>query len=168
MSRFRPTIDNIDERTYGNYYDTPESVTLTRGTVTNPPSSGTVAEVATMHDGSFYQCTEVNSPGNPGIELVFDYRGVTAIKGIAVRAYYNGVTTHAVRIEIYDFVNSAWRTVHTMMTTLDWMQHFKAIPDGYKYIDHPTGNAKLQFIHDEQGTGAGAHQLYIDFAAFTH
>ena len=130
------------------------SVTLNNGT-----SSDGVADLQAINDGLEYHVDEAT--GEPGMDLEVDFTGVTVISRIVVRAYYEGGTTHGVQIQLWNFSDSGWETIHTLSTCVAYQQHFKTIIDGDNYISG--GNATMRFWHEESGTAS--HDLYIDYAA---
>jgi hypothetical protein len=136
-------------------YKTADSVTET---VTDGTAGG-VAGTQTLLDGTIYQIEENNSA--PAIDVEFVFSGITKISAIVLSAYYLGSTGHAVRINLWNYTDVQWDTFHTLMTGLDYEQHFKSVTDDTKYIS--SGAAKGQIYHTENGIAS--HVLYVDYFA---
>ena len=129
-------------------------VTLTTGS-----TGSALSDLQTMLDGNTYDITEAT--GAPGINLEVDFTGVTQIKYVIVQANYNGAVTHAVRIQLYNYDDTAWDTIDTISHGLDQGQHFVAIPNDADYISG--GAAIVRLYHTE--TGNASHDLYVDYVA---
>ena len=127
-------------------------VTLNAGS-----SSDTVADVQAPLDGNTY--TIVEATGAPGMNLEIDFIGVTKISRIAVSAYYDGSSAHAVRIQLYNYTDTAWDTMHTMNDGRDYEQHFKTVLDDSDYISG--GAAIIRLYHTESGNAS--HDLHVDY-----
>jgi hypothetical protein len=136
-------------------YVTADSVTET---VTDGTSGG-VAGTQVLLDGTVYKIEENNS--TPAIDVEFVFSGIKKISQIVVSAYYDGSTAHAVRINLWNYTDTQWDTFHTLMTGLDYEQHFITVPDDTKYISG--GAAKAQLYHTEGGILT--HYLYVDYMA---
>ena len=93
-----------------------------------------------------------------------DFTGVTNINAIVIRAYYDGMATHAVRAALYNYNDTAWDVIHTLNDGRDYEQHFKAIPDDTDYISG--GNAIIRFYHNESGNTS--HHLYLDYVSLRY
>jgi hypothetical protein len=155
---------NLDELTGGGEttlhshvlsYKTADSVieTVTDGT------TGGVAGTRILLDGTVYMINEDNT--TPAIDVEFVFSGITKISAIVAYIYYLGSVAHAVRINLWNYTDVRWDTFHTLMTGLDYEQHFKTVPDDTKYIS--AGNAKVQLYHTENGIGG--HELHVGFMA---
>jgi len=136
----------------GTHYDEPTSDTLTAGT-----SSEDYTDLTDLLDGNVYHVTEVAA--TPGYDLAVNFTGIEWFNAIVVRGYYNGGTTHACRINLYNYTNASYDTLHTMMTSMDYQHHVVTVPDDYDYLSN--GSAKVQFYHSEAGNVT--HDLYIDW-----
>jgi hypothetical protein len=147
--------ENTTLHSHALSYKTADSVieTVTDGT------SGGVAGTQTLFDGTVYKIEEDNTTPAIDVELVFS--GVTIIRAILVYIYYIGAVTHAIRVNLRNFVDVRWDTFHTLMTGLDYEQHFKTVPDDTKYICD--GNAKVQLYHAEGGITS--HELHVGYMA---
>jgi hypothetical protein len=147
--------ENTTLHSHALSYKTADSVieTVTDGT------SGGVAGTQTLFDGTVYKIEEDNT--TPAIDVEFVFSGITKISKIVVSAYYLGAVSHAVRINLWNYTDVRWDTFHTLMTGLDYEQHFKTVPDDTKYICD--GNAKIQLYHTENGIAS--HELYVDYMA---
>ena len=99
----------------------------------------------------------------PGIYLLLNFTGVTRIREVVARAYYVGSSTHAVRIEIYNWTTASWVTLTTLNTGMDMEQwELTLLVDDDDYISGG-GAARLSFYHNESGNAS--HDLYIDYVA---
>jgi hypothetical protein len=147
--------ENTTLHSHALSYKTADSVieTITDGT------SGGVAGTQTLFDGTVYKIEEDNT--TPAIDVEFVFSGITKISAIIVSAHYLGAATHAIRINLWNYTDTQWDTFHTLMTGLDYEQHFITVPDDTKYIY--AGNAKIQLYHAE--SGITSHDLYVGYMA---
>jgi hypothetical protein len=146
-----------DDGTWGTpasvaIYEEADGVTLNNGT-----SASSLSDLQTMLDGNTYDIAE--EVGAPGINVEIEFAGVIEINQVIVSAYYSGSPTHAVRIQLYNYNDAAWDTIHTINDGRDIEQHFKTIVDDSDYI--LSGNAIVRLYHAENGNGS--HNLYIDY-----
>jgi hypothetical protein len=130
------------------------SVNLVAGT-----STDTVADLQTLLDGAEYHINEVAA--TPGINLEVAYSSVVVFNFVLVRAYYSGASTHAVRIQLYNYSSSDYDTINIINTGIDHQQVLSFVPAITNYIS--SGAATIRFYHAEAGNAA--HDLYIDYAA---
>lgn len=134
-------------------YHEATSLTLTTGS-----SSDTLSDLTTMLDSATYTIEEV--AGAPGSDLTINFTSnVTSISHVVVNAYYDGSSTHAVRVQLYNYVSGAWVTIHTINDGRDFEQHYKVIQDDTVFISSST--ASVRFYHTEAGNAA--HRLYVDY-----
>lgn len=138
-----------------DYYLSPTSVTLVAGT-----SANTVTDLQTWLDGNIYHIDE--AAATPGQDLRVNFTNVARLLGIRVSAYYAGSSTHAVRIQLYNYDTTGWDTIHTIETGMDYEYIVAYIPDDTDYID-ASNNAIFRFYHTENGNSS--HDSYIDYAA---
>jgi hypothetical protein len=138
-------------------YKEANSINLIAGT-----SSSSISDLQTLLDGNTYDIVEAAS--TPGTNLEVSFTGVTAINRLVVAAFYDGNAAHAVRVQLYNYTDTAWDTIHTMNDGRDIEQHFKTIVDDSDYIS--SGAAKVRFYHAE--SGSTAHDLYIDYVALAY
>jgi len=128
-------------------------------TTNNGTPTGSVSDLQTMADGNSYDIVEVS--GAPGINVEVDFADVTAIQHVVVSAYYEGNTSHAVRVQLYNYTDTAWDTFDTLhhFATSDFLQMVILVPDDSDYISG--GAAIVRLDHTE--TGTPGHDLYIDY-----
>jgi hypothetical protein len=98
-------------------------------------------------DGNVYQIGEEAT--TPGAQLDVTFENVTSISNIVMRGYYAGGTTHAVRLQMYNYSCGTWDTIHTIKTAIDFEQHFKAVTYSSNYISD--GTVQTRIIHSELG-----------------
>ena len=133
-------------------YAEANGITLNTGT-----SGDALADLQAPLDGNVYTILEVS--GAPGIDIEVAFVDVEKISSIAVSAYYEGSVSHAIRIQLYNYTDTTWDTVHTIYHGLDYEQHFKTITDDTNYIYR--GAAIVRLYHTESGTPS--HDLHIDY-----
>jgi len=131
-------------------------------TLNNGTSSSSVSDLQALLDGNTYDVVEAT--GAPGMNLEVDFTGVTKISRIAVRAYYDGSSTHAVRVQLYNYNDAVWDTVHTLNDGRDFQQHFKTVPDDTDYISG--GAAIIRLYHTESGNAS--HDMHVDYVGLVH
>ena len=135
-------------------YITANGVTLNYGT-----SSDTVTDLQTQLDGNIYSIEEVAD--TPGIDLEVDFANIVKFTKVIVKAYYNGGSTHAIRIQLYNNDTTNWDTLSTLNTGIDHQQLTLTIADDTDYIS--SGVVIVRFYHTELGNAS--HDLYIDWCA---
>lgn len=146
---------------------TADSITLSNGT-----STDALADLQTAHDGSFYHINEV--AGAPGIRLIVDFVSVTAFNWVEVIAIYDGSSSHAVGIQLYNWSTTAWDTFDALQTG----QEDVTTADGYILCNHgfllpadtnyigtggSAGQVRVRFNHTMNGNAS--HDMYIDVVA---
>ena len=147
-------LNKIEQGIYDMHHPTviaPSSVTVNAGTTTD-----LVADMQVKDDGNLYTISDVAAA--PGIDLEVNFANVTTLIGIVVDAYYNGSTSHAVRLQLWDKDTEAWNTFHTLMLSLDQQQSYLRVLTSAPYID--SGVVKMRFYHTEVGNPS--HDLLID------
>jgi hypothetical protein len=150
------------EKLWFKVIDDSNDIYVTADSVTETVTDGTAGGVAgtqVLLDGTIYQIEENNS--TPAIDVEFVFSGIKSISAIVASIYYLGAVSHAVRINLWNYTDVQWDTFHTLMTGLDYEQHFKSVPDDTKYISG--GAAKAQLYHSENGIAS--HVLYVDYMA---
>jgi len=136
----------------------PASVTLNAGSSTDG-----VADLQTPLDGNVYHVDE--AAATPGIDLECNFTGIVRIRSIFVRAYYVGGTTHAIRLQLYNYNTAGYDTIHTLNTGLDVEQFLLELPViDTNYIS--AGAAKVRFYHTEMGNAS--HDMYVDYVALCY
>ena len=136
---------------------TPASVTKVEGGAV----TGTVAGVQTMLDGSLYEVVE--AAGTPGFDLEFAFSGITKTPTeIVVRVLYEGISTHGVAVELWDYTGTpAYDRVHQFTAMLDYQVIYIPLPSWSNYLSG--GAAKLRIVHFSAGNPA--HDVHIDYVA---
>ena len=132
----------------------PASITLNAGTGT-----GSVTDLQTMLDGNAYHIDE--AAATPGFDLEVNFTGVTRIRGVQVRCFYDGPDTHVVRIEVRNQTGAAWDVLNTFVGNQgDFDTILSLLPDDANYIDG-SGNAAVRIYHVSAGNAS--HDIDIDF-----
>jgi hypothetical protein len=149
---------------------TAASLTLTAGT-----SAETVTDLQSSHDGTFYHITE--AAATPGIDMYVEFTGITAFNWVHILGSYNGSSSHAVAIQLYDWTLAGddWETWGSLQTAFEdvstadgiiLQNHSFFIPSDSKYIGTAGGDAgkvRVRFYHTMGGSAA--HDLYLDVVA---
>jgi len=147
---------------------TAASVTLTAGTT---PAS-VVADLQTEGDGLFYHIDE--AAATPGIALMVEFTGITAFNWVNILAWYDGSATHALAVQLYDWVSVAYKTFSAIQTgmgnvttaggyILDNIDFF--VPSDANYIGTggDAGKVRVRLYHTLGGNSL--HNLDIDVVA---
>ena len=147
---------------------TADSVTLTNGTT----AAGVVADLQTAHDGNFYHIVE--AAGAPGINIIIDFVDVEFFSWLNLIALYDGSSTHALGVQLYNWGDTAWDTFDALQTGQENVttasgyilgNHDCAIPNSSDYIGTIAndGDVRVRLYHTM--TGNSSHDLYIDVVA---
>jgi hypothetical protein len=139
-------------RKIGDVYPA-NGLTITEGTQT----AGNLASTATLADGDFLQITETVT--TPGLDVRFDFVSVNRIREVIFSGYYEGSTSHNVTIDLYNYDDVAWDTLHTFYTGLYTSHVYIRIPVDADYVSG--GLAVMRFYHAIIGNIN--HDLYIDY-----
>ena len=129
--------------------------------------TGTVSNLQTAHDGSFYIVNE-ESGETPGLDFVVDFAGVTAFNWVQVLARYQQASAgHGITImlEITPFNGTAWHRYDFMVdqaANLTNENHSFFVPNDAAYIN--SGVVKVRFVHEMIGTSS-AHNVVVDVCA---
>jgi hypothetical protein len=146
---------------------TADSITLTAGT-----SADALSDLQNAFDGNFYNLSETAAA--PGMNLIVDFVSVTAFNWVMVKGCYNGSSTHAVAIQLYNWTQTRWDTYHALqnhtcdVSTSDGYiikdQSFYVVDDS-EYIGTGVddGKVRVRFYHTMSGNAS--HDLYIDVTA---
>lgn len=137
-------------------FKTPASVTVVDGGT----PVGTVSDMQVLLDGNEYNLPEAS--GTPGFDLEVNFTTVLSVKGIVVRAYYEGSSSHHVDMKIRNYDTAADDTIINFQDAEDYNYRTILIPDDTDYIDG-SGNSQITFYHPDNGTPA--HDMYIDYIA---
>lgn len=136
----------------------PASLTLTTGT-----STSTVSDLTTMLDGNVYTINEAT--GVPGFDLECIFAGVQRIKWVASRFWYAGLSTHAARVQLYNYRTAAYDTLITQEgDALDYTLRVVPVLSDQYYIS--AGAAKVRFYHTE--SGSAGHSIAIDWVGLVN
>jgi len=148
-------------RSYPGIHILPDAINAIVGDI----GAGTVDDIKEWADGNIITLVEVAA--TPGQNLEVSFIDVVNIKRVVWSAYYAGADNHFVLVQIYDYVATAWKTLHTMPNALGTNYRYSDIPvmtpiDRFNFID-ANGNAKVRFYHSVAGNAA--HKTYIDYVA---
>jgi len=142
---------------------TAASVTPNGGT-----HSGTVADLQTAFDTLVYQITETNT--SPCLGLIVEFTDVSAFNWVNILASYNGSTSHAVTISLYNWQTGSWNTFEviphnpaTSRTVLE--NHSFFVPDDSPYIGTGANAGKVRVSFAHPASGQNGHLLWIDVVA---
>ena len=138
--------------------------------------TGAVATLQTAHDGSFLEVAE--EAETPGIEFLVDFINVTAFNWVNIIGFYDAnTTTHAIAIQLYNWVQTRWDTFDSMQKQVGDI----STGDGYILGNHDfivasdieyvgtsgdAGKVRVRFYHTMGG--AAAHDLRLDVVALYH
>jgi hypothetical protein len=147
---------------------TADNVTLNNGTTV----AGVVGDLQTLGDGNFYHVDE--AAGAPGIDLEVEFVSVTAFNWVQIKAVYDGSTTHAVGIQLYNFNTTTWDTFNAAQTGQEDVSNAGEyilnsydffVPSDTNYIGTggDAGDVRVRFHHTMAGNAS--HDLYIDVVA---
>jgi len=142
---------------------TANSVTLTTGT-----STSAVADLQTDNDGNVYHVTE--AIGTPAIDLIIDFVSVTGFNWVKVLATYDGGATHAMEVELYNWVTASWDTFDSMQSGFSnsgaiFGNHSFFVPNQTDYIGTGGSLGQVRVRLDHPMTGNASHDLYVDEVA---
>ena len=132
----------------------PSSIQLIAGTSTN-----TISDLNILLDGNVYDLTETT--GANAIQLDINFTNIVNFSGITARAFYDGATTHAVRIQLFNYNTSNWDVIHTLNDGRDYETHTKSVATSSNYLQN--GLVQSRFLQTENGNTS--HNLYIDYFA---
>lgn len=146
---------------------TADNITLTAGT-----SASAASDLQTHADGNFYHIDE--AAATPGIHLEVEFVSVTAFNWVHVVAQYDGLTTHGVALQLYNFSTTTWDTFDSIETGYADVStaggyilgdHSFFVPDDSNYIGTggDAGDVRVRFYHTPAGNSA--HDLDIDVVA---
>lgn len=133
-------------------YKTPDSLAASAGTPT-----GTVTGVQTVNDGVIYKLQE--AAATPGQNVIFYINGVTHFENLKVKMYYVGTTSHGIRIQLYNYNTTAYVTITTCNTGIDYEQFILDIENHANYIS--SGQVRVRLYHTEAGNPS--HNTYVDY-----
>lgn len=145
---------------------TADSVTLSAGT-----STDVVADLQSFADGNFYEINEVAA--TPGQILIVSFTGVDALNYVNCVAAYNGSSSHAIAIQLYNWTTSIYDTFgalenayYTIATPGQYVltNHDFWVLDDTNYIGtgDNKGKVNVRFIHPMLGVAAPQHKSVFD------
>lgn len=137
-------------------WNVPASLTVNAGGT----PVGTIAGVQGLNDASVYQLPEVAA--TPGFDVEFNFTGVNFFRAIAANFYYQGLSSHIVTLDLYNYNTTAWDSFILISSASTYSYRYIEIPDSTNYVDG-SGNAKVRFYHSSAGNAA--HNLYVDYLA---
>jgi len=130
--------------------------------VTGGTATGTVTDVQTWNDGSFYTVREAT--GTPGFDIRFTIPNVEHFERISTNLYYSGtLTNHRVELQIYNVDLSTWQTIYQLPIRNYFNLRDIHFPgDVTDYIDG-SDNVLLRLYHVTAGNTS--HYIYTDYIA---
>lgn len=139
----------------------PAVLTIVAGTGGGIP---TVAQAQVPFDGNVLTVQELAA--TPGYDVRFTFTGVTSLKGLGLRFYYDGgVAGHTVTFDIYNQVTSAWDSYILVSAASTYSYRYIEFPNGSNYI-RSNGEVYTRFYHTSMGDAA--HYIYIDFVGVAY
>ena len=120
-----------------------------------------VSDIQVPFDGNFLTWDEVT--GAPGMDLSVNFTNVTTVRGVVLRAYYEGSSSHQVNVSLYNYSTATDDIIIRLddAANPDFNYRTILIPDGSDYIS--SGASQINFIHPI--TGNNTHDLFIDYVA---
>lgn len=122
-------------------------------------TSGSLSDMQTLMDGNEINYTEVAAA--PGGNFEFQWDNLRGFQGLVLRAYYESTATHYWLVQVYDYANTAWRTVLDIRPAYDHEYHYMEFPSSDGLIED--GTALVRIRHPS--TGIITHDLFIDYLA---
>ena len=146
-----------------------DSVTIVVG---GADATSVVANLRTAFDGLFFHLDEV--AGAPGLDLIIDFVNVTALNWVEALDVYKGSATHAVAIQLYNWITTTWDTFnaaqsgqYNIATVGGYIMdnHSFTVPASANYIGTGgnLGDVRVHYYHTMMGNAS--HDLYIDCVA---
>ena len=145
---------------------TAATITLAAGT-----SGNTVADLRTAHDALYYTITE--AAATPGIRLTVHFTSVRSFTRVKIIGYYSGSATHAIGIQLYNWVTAHWDTYHAMQTGCGNFTHDEIILEYYgfqissatKHIGTGANLGKVDVRFNHTMNGSVNHSMALDLVA---
>ena len=146
---------------------TADTITINAGT-----SSDVITDLQTFADGDFYNLVE--AAATPGMSFTVGFINVTAFNWVNIVGCYEGIATHAVGVQLYNFDTTTWDTFNGFATEkcditsvgeyIVYSKNF-IVPDDTNYIGAggDLGDVRIRFRHTMAGNPA--HDLYLDVVA---
>jgi len=145
---------------------TPETTTYSASSITTVSGnyvSGNLASIQTYGDfstGNYYRVDDLDATA-PAYEVQVGFSGITQFNRIVFNVNYTNTSTHTIRVELYDYVNSIWVEFGRFQGLSTWTQFLLGVIDSTNFIS--SGNALLRFYH--QSSGNAVHQSLYDYVA---
>jgi hypothetical protein len=138
----------------------------------NGTHTGTVSNLQTAHDGSFYHIDE--AAVDPGFELTIEFVSVTGFNWVQILGTYDGSATHSVQIALYNFNTTTWDCFGAFPNsqaevatageyTLGNESFFVPDDDNYIGTGGDSGDVRVRIRHTM--TGNAAHDIDLDVVA---
>ena len=109
------------------------------------------------YNGTDYVVQE-NNGINP-LEVVINYTNVEHFNNLITRVYYEGSTSHIIKVQIYDYDSSSWEDYFEFTAQAGFNTYTIPVFDPEEHLDE--GNVSMRFEH--QGNGISSHIFNIDF-----
>lgn len=129
----------------------PTSLSLVVGT-----SADAVADLQVFGDGNEYHIDEIASA--PAIDLRVTFTNIPAIQFVQVHGYYDGIGSHAIQIELYNYTAGTWDSFDAMGFTAAHQMFTVWLADDTDYIS----NGEVIVRLDHAISGSANHDAYID------
>lgn len=141
----------------GNVYYEPTTLNV----VASDGETGTVAGVTTMFDGQTLQVEELAA--TPGWDFNFDFSGIEyTLRGIVVRADYEGSATHGVGIEMWRYTGTpGYDRFTSFVGSLGYTVWYVPIPANIAANYVSGGAAKVRLNHFSAGNAS--HYIVVDY-----
>lgn len=144
----------------------PSSITLTAGT-----TASSLSDLQTFADGNFFLITE--AAATPGLDFIVDFINIAHFYIVYLMTCYDGSSTHAVGVQLYNWVTTTWDTFDKMISSIYDIttaggyivgNHSFTVPDCYNYIGTGVnlGKVRLRLYHTMAGNAS--HHTVVDSA----
>lgn len=127
----------------------------------------TVADLQTANDGNILDFAEAAGSTN---SLIVDFVGVKAFNLLRCLASYEGSTSHAIHVMLYNWQDAAWEGFACMQSYFTnsgalVCNHDSMIPNSHYYVGrgNDEGKVRVKFLH--VGSPNNAHNWYFDEVA---
>ena len=135
---------------------TPSSITENLG----GGSVGSVTDVQTLNDGNVYNMAEEGG----GFDVDFVFENISSFTGLVTRVQYVGSATHAVEIDIWDYVATS-RDQYIEVPHNAALYQYRTIrfPELSQYVNS-SNQVTVSIVHTTT-PGNVTHDLYVDYVA---
>jgi hypothetical protein len=149
-------------------------ITANTLTLTNGTSGNVVADLRTAHDNLYYTIAEVaGGAGVPGINMTVHFVSVQSFTRVKVIGTYAGSATHAVGIQVYNWVSGVFDTYNAFQTGASDVTPGKVVLDNTSFqmsscvnyigTGADLGKVEVRFYHTMSGNAN--HYLALDVVA---